>query len=114
MILHWEIQVPDIVEWNEISDRYHRGTLLLGNGSSIAVNDCFRYESLFDEACRLGYINDRVQQVFDEFGVTDFELVLRRLWQAKKVNEALLRLGSFEKKYKTNRTRNRNDKIIDM
>ena len=64
MILHWEIQVPDIVEWNEISDRYHRGTLLLGNGSSIAVNDCFRYESLFDEACRLGYINDRGQQVF--------------------------------------------------
>ena len=32
----------------------------------------------------------------------------------KKVNEALLKLGSFEKKYKTNRTRNRNDKIIDM
>ena len=31
----------------------------------------------------------------------------------KKVNEALLKLGSFEKKYKTNRKRNRNDKIID-
>ncbi len=92
--------MPDIVEWNEISDRYHRGTLLLGNGSSIAVNDCFRYESLFDEACRLGYINDRVQQVFDEFGVTDFELVLRRLWQAKKVNEALgIEPGRVEEAY---------------
>lgn len=90
----------EIVDWNTIRDTYHRGTLLLGNGSSIAVNECFSYDSLYDEACRLKYISEQVQQVFDEFGVSDFELVLRRLWQAKKVNEALgVEPGRVEEAY---------------
>jgi hypothetical protein len=81
--------MPDIVEWNDIKDDFVDGGLLLGNGSSVAVSRSFAYESLFEEAKRLGYLTAPVQGVFDKFGVEDFELVLRRLWQAKLVNEAL-------------------------
>lgn len=79
----------EILQWNEIKDHYHQGSLLLGNGSSIAVNGCFNYSSLYDKAIELGHLTANVQAVFDKFGVNDFELVLRRLWQAKLVNEAL-------------------------
>lgn len=90
----------EIVQWNDIKDKFHQGSLLLGNGSSIAVNDCFNYSSLYEEAVRLGYLTENVQAVFDKFDVNDFELVLRRLWQAKLVNEALgLPRGEVEEAY---------------
>lgn len=78
-----------IKQWDDLKDNYHKGSLLLGNGSSIAVDNCFNYSSLYEEAVRLGYLTQSVQAVFDKFQVNDFELVLRRLWQAKLVNEAL-------------------------
>ena len=90
-----------IVQWNDISEDYHQGSLLLGNGSSIAVNDCFNYSSLYERAIELGHLTRNVQAVFDKFDVNDFELVLRRLWQAKLVNEALeLPRGEVEVAYK--------------
>lgn len=90
----------DIVQWNDIKEDYHQGSLLLGNGSSIAVDGCFNYPSLFEEALRLDHLTSNVQAVFDKFGVIDFELVLRRLWQAKLVNEALdLPRGEVEEAY---------------
>lgn len=92
--------MADIVQWSEIKDEYHQGSLLLGNGSSIAVNNCFNYSSLYDKAIELGFLTDNVQAVFDKFDVNDFELVLRRLWQAKLVNEALeLPRGKVEEAY---------------
>jgi len=90
----------DIVAWNDIKDDYHKGSLLLGNGSSIAVSTCFNYPSLYEKAIELNYLTDNVQAVFDKFKVNDFELVLRRLWQAKLVNEALqLPRGEVEVAY---------------
>lgn len=90
----------DIVQWNDIKEDYHKGSLLLGNGSSIAVDGCFNYPSLFEEAVRLGHLTANEQAVFDKFGVSDFELVLRRLWQAKLVNEALeLPRGEVDEAY---------------
>lgn len=90
----------DIVQWSDIKEDYHKGSLLLGNGSSIAVDGCFNYPSLFEEAVRLGHLTENVQAVFGKFGVSDFELVLRRLWQAKLVNEALeLPRGEVEEAY---------------
>ena len=92
--------MPEIVQWNEIKQQYHQGSLLLGNGSSIAVNQCFNYSSLYEKAAELGYLSENVQAVFDKFDVNDFELVLRRLWQAKLVNEALeLPRGEVEEAY---------------
>ncbi|USE36597.1 DUF4917 family protein [Endozoicomonas sp. SCSIO W0465] len=81
--------MAEILNWNEIKEEFHQGSLLLGNGSSIAVHECFKYESLYEKSVELGYLTENVQAVFEKFGVNDFELVLRRLWQAKLVNEAL-------------------------
>lgn len=81
--------MPEIVQWNDIQEDYHQGSLILGNGASIAVDSCFNYNSLYEEAVNREFITPQVREVFEKFAVTDFELVLRRLWQAKLVNEAL-------------------------
>ena len=78
-----------VKQWEDIKNDFEAGSLLLGNGASMAVSDKFGYDSLFEEAANLGHLNKPVQKVFESFDVDDFELVLRRLWQAKKVNEAL-------------------------
>ncbi|WP_298632508.1 DUF4917 family protein [uncultured Umboniibacter sp.] len=92
--------MAEINQWNDIKENYHKGSLLLGNGASIAVNDCFNYQSLYDKAVELGYLTTDVQAVFDKFFVNDFEHVLRRLWQAKLVNEALgIPSGEVENAY---------------
>jgi hypothetical protein len=92
--------MPEIVQWRDIKEQYHQGSLLLGNGSSISVNECFNYSSLYEKASELGYLSETVQAVFDKFDVNDFELVLRRLWQAKLVNEALeLPRGEVDEAY---------------
>jgi hypothetical protein len=77
-----------IFQWNEIKDRFNHG-LLLGNGASMAVHPGFGYRSLYKAALDYGHLTPDVAGVFMAFGVHDFELVLRRLWQAKVVNEAL-------------------------
>lgn len=80
--------MTEIVQWQTIRDSFSDG-LLLGNGASINVHPGFDYVSLHEKAVELGYVNEAVSNVFNGFGTTDFELVLRRLWQAKLVNEAL-------------------------
>jgi hypothetical protein len=87
--IYKESEMTNIVQWNDIAEQFVRGSLLLGNGASIAVSNNFAYKSLFQAAKDNGYLTDAVQSVFDKFGVDDFELILRRLWQAKLVNEAL-------------------------
>ena len=78
-----------VKQWEEIKDDFKAGSLLLGNGASMAVSDKFNYGSLFEEAVKRQHISEPVKQIFNSFGVNDFELVLRRLWQAKLVNKAL-------------------------
>lgn len=95
--------MTEIVQWQTIKDRFGDG-LLLGNGASVNVSSSFKYTSLHGKAVELGYVNDAVHNVFDRFG-TDFELVLRRLWQAKLVNEALaIPHGKVESAYADVRT----------
>ncbi len=90
-----------MLQWEDIKANYSGGAIVLGNGSSIAISSKFSYDSLFDEAKRKGFISSSVQRVFDKFDVTDFELVLRRLWQAKQVNDALgIEHGLVEDSYK--------------
>lgn len=91
--------MTEIQQWNDIKDRFTHG-LLLGNGASVAVHRGFAYPSLYEAAQANGHLNDHVAGVFDAFGVTDFELVLRRLWQAKVVNEKLgIEAGRVEESY---------------
>lgn len=90
-----------IQNWLDIADRFHQQNLLLGNGASIAIDSCFQYNSLLDEARSKSYITASVDDVFTRFSVADFELVLRRLWQAKEVNSAFsLPAGPIEQGYK--------------
>lgn len=79
----------EIHAWSDIQADF-TDTLLLGNGASIAVHSGFRYQNLYAEAVRLEVLGDAAP-VFQAFGrdVFDFELVLRRLWYARQVNEAL-------------------------
>lgn len=82
------MQVP-ILQWADIAEHYNDG-LLLGNGASIAVDPRFSYVSLYQAASEGGFLTEPVRQVFERFdNSTDFEYVLRKLWQAKQVNQAL-------------------------
>ncbi len=94
-----------VKQWEDIKDDFEAGSLILGNGASMAVSEKFGYGSLFDEAKKLDHLTKLVQKVFKSFDVEDFELVLRRLWQAKLVNKALkIEHGKVEESYQQVRT----------
>lgn len=78
-----------VMQWMQIAPEYLGGTILLGNGSSIAVSPSFGYGSLLDHAQRNGLITYDVDRLFKFFGTSDFELILRLVWQASSVNESL-------------------------
>ncbi|MEO6934943.1 MAG: DUF4917 family protein [Collimonas sp.] len=89
----------EIVKWSDIAGNFTDG-LILGNGASIAIHDGFSYKSLFAKAQELGFITECVAKVFQQFKVEDFEFVLRRLWYAKLVNEALeIKVGPVDAAY---------------
>ncbi|MDK9683222.1 DUF4917 family protein [Pseudoalteromonas shioyasakiensis] len=77
-----------IYEWSEISDNF-QDSLLLGNGASIAIDDSFLYKSLKEHAIEHGLLTPNVCALFKYFKTDDFELVLRLVWQASRVNKAL-------------------------
>lgn len=78
-----------ISPWMQIAHDYPRGTVILGNGASIAVSPSFGYGSLLEHARQTGLFANDVQQLFHFFGTDDFELVLRLVWQASQVNTSL-------------------------
>lgn len=59
--------------------------LLLGNGFSIGAHALFRYGSLYSQAQKT--LPERIQGLFDHYGTTNFEQILRHLdegaWLAK-------------------------------
>ncbi|MCK8124881.1 DUF4917 family protein [Pseudoalteromonas sp. 2CM39R] len=77
-----------IYEWSEISDEF-QDSLILGNGASIAIDKSFLYKSLKEHAIEHGLLTDNVRALFTYFNTDDFELVLRLVWQASRVNKAL-------------------------
>lgn len=64
-------------------------TLILGNGASIAVSPSFSYTSLLEHARTSEIIASDVERLFHFFNTTDFELILRIVWQASNVNQSL-------------------------
>lgn len=78
-----------VFQWAEIARTYHRDTILLGNGASIAVWPSFSYGSLWEHAQQRGLLADDVSLLFQFFDTSDFELVLRLVWQASNVNKSL-------------------------
>ncbi len=77
-----------IKEWQEIKDNYN-GTIILGNGASMAIDSKFGYGSLFDKANVDKRFDDEIIQISDFFRSKDFEFLLRILWQTNNVNNAL-------------------------
>ena len=70
-----------IRNWADIRDQFTDATIILGNGSSIAFDQRFHYDSLLQAANDAGFINAEVQAIFDQFQTNDFELILLQLWQ---------------------------------
>jgi len=81
--------MAEILQWVQIRRDYQDGALLLGNGASMAVHTKFGYKTLREAANTTGHLTEAVDDVFTAFDTDDFEMVLRRLWQAKLVNQAL-------------------------
>ena len=77
-----------IHSWLDISEQYS-DSILLGNGASISISNRFTYSSLKEHAISFGLLTQQVQLLFDYFNTDDFELILRLVWQANKVNLAL-------------------------
>lgn len=78
----------EIKKWNDIKGDFKDG-LLLGNGASVAIDGSFSYKSLKKHAIDEGYFSEQVQALFDAFHTEDFELILRIVWHAYHVNDAL-------------------------
>lgn len=78
----------EIYNWSDISSE-HSGSILLGNGASISIDSCFAYTSIREHAIENGLLTVQVQRLFKYFQTSDFELILRLVWQANSVNVAL-------------------------
>jgi len=78
-----------VKQWSQIAANYRRGTIVLGNGASIAVSRSFGYGTLLDHAQERGLFTDDVNSLFQFFKTSDFELILRLVWQASNVNRSL-------------------------
>lgn len=93
--------VSKIHKWDEIKEKYNQ-SIILGNGSSIAVNQKFQYESLYQKATELNFINSELNSLFNSFDTKDFEAIMHKLLQAEKVNESLsVDNNAILKAYKT-------------
>ena len=77
-----------LYDWNEISSAYN-GSLLIGNGASISINDRFRYSSLLEEGIKSGFITGQTQSIFEHYSTSDFEFILRVLSTTNTVNKLL-------------------------
>ena len=73
-----------ILDWSDIAEKYNRSTILLGNGSSIAVDSCFQYQSLL-EIAKQEFSQDNIDHLFECFDTKDFELILRLIWWGRKI-----------------------------
>lgn len=51
--------------WAEIAQHYQRGTILLGNGASIAVSQSFAYRSLLEHVRENELLQNDVARLFE-------------------------------------------------
>jgi hypothetical protein len=80
--------VTKIHQWSELEPDFTHG-IILGNGASRSVSSTFSYSSLYDWASKKNLFTPNVTKVFKHLNTKDFELVLRILWHASHVNQAL-------------------------
>jgi hypothetical protein len=85
-----------IKEWQDIQEDY-KGTLVLGNGSSLAIDKKFKYEELYKHSVTQNWINDEIVQIFKDFQTEDFERILKSLYDASRVVDSLKETDAKEK-----------------
>lgn len=78
----------EIHEWEKIQYLFWDATLILGNGASIAIDPRFSYSSLIEHAKNNNFLDNDINDLFNFLDTNDFELVLRLVWQAAKVNKS--------------------------
>ena len=78
----------EINSWADISENFF-DSVLIGNGASISIDESFTYGSLRQHAIDNGLLTEDVEKIFGFFETNDFELILRLVWQASRVNIAL-------------------------
>jgi len=69
-----ELEVIEIKQWNKIKTDYNNPDLFLGNGFSINLSSKFLYKSLFDTF--ISKTAEPFKTLFQQFGTTNFELIL--------------------------------------
>lgn len=77
-----------INSWADIRENFN-GTIVLGNGASMATSQKFSYKSLLDHVTQSEALADDIHRLFRFFNTSDFELILRIVWQATNVNKSL-------------------------
>ncbi|MFC1908445.1 DUF4917 family protein [Chloroflexota bacterium] len=78
----------ELHNWSDIKKRFNHN-LLVGNGASIAIDERLSYRSLYEQVCERGRLNDELMIMFDYFGTTNFEFIMKLLLEASQVNEVL-------------------------
>ena len=78
----------ELLDWNDITDDFVDG-LIIGNGASIALDERFSYSSILEYALQNDLLSADVQSIYKHLHTSDFELVLRIVWHASHLNEAL-------------------------
>ena len=87
MVTPEELEQNNILPWNLIENKHKKPDLLLGNGFSIQFSNKFTYSSLFQ--IFLGNCDPVHQNLFSQFGKTNFELIQKYLSYARVVNSIL-------------------------
>lgn len=81
--------MPTKIEtWPDIASGFSE-SLILGNGTSVAVSPVFAYKSLLAEARSAHRLSSGVEALFARLATSDFEFVLEKLWHAEIVTECL-------------------------
>lgn len=78
----------ELSNWSDLKNRF-KHNILIGNGASIAINDRLSYRSLYEQVCESGRLNREITTMFEHFGTTNFEFIMKLLLEASQVNEAL-------------------------
>ena len=75
-----------LADWNYIRHRFDH-TIVLGNGASIAIDQCFAYASLYEEASKRLLLDAPLGGLFERYKTTDFEFILSILWRTHQIND---------------------------
>lgn len=75
--------------WCNIESNFENGSLIIGNGTSIAIHHSFDYTGLYEESIKQKLISKEVSDIFTLFSTKNFEVILKHLGRAASITELL-------------------------